>query len=516
MEARWQKATAQLKKLKYVPASVQAKANIIHAKVFAAAFYGIEAASMPPAKMAKLAATIIDVFRSRNDMHRADWCFSTFSSHQSDMDPVAQTLSRRVLQVRRAIDKKKGNQKQIGDLIIKYAEQHKEGTSWPKWFHHREEGGEARPVRYPLPQAHTTTKKFDNNWDDDIKAVGPIGLLIESLVWNGLVIDQHFFIWQRDEEPIDIKTYPYQHLKTQAHMMVARSRTRAEWLAGKGSRPRTIEIDREASQPSDKLTDEEKGIVATAMIGGGMAGNDIASFNEDVEKQCTYCGNELSTADHIKWHCSFFEEVRQVTDSIIAKIPTRYLTACIRCGIAPAMKTDGRKTFWGTIVDSNEDEDIKKAMGVDLSLEMPGNDADETEANEEALEILASKEAEGKNARQVMLAMKGGHGTGENLTFPDREEIEKAMKQHKDEQFIDMYGDGSHTTPHTWWAALGGRGSTSRANQSLRAKGTQRSRTSRYQHSGKQAAPPGKSWLDGSWHSRCRSGADTRLTVPAC
>ena len=110
---------------------------------------------------------------------------------------------------------------------------------------------EARPDRYPLPQAHPTTKNFDNNWDDDIKAVGPIGLLIESLVWNGLVIDQHFFIWQQGEEPIDIKTYPYQHLKTQAHMMVARSRTRAEWLAGKGSRPRTIEIDREASQPSD-------------------------------------------------------------------------------------------------------------------------------------------------------------------------------------------------------------------------------------------------------------------------
>ena len=196
-----------------------------------------------------------------------------------------------------------------------------------------------------MPQAHPTTKNFDKNWDDDIKAVGPIGLLIESLVWNGLVIDHHLFIWQRGEEPIDIKTYPYQHLNTQAHMMVARSRTMAEWLAGKDSRPRTIEIDREASQPSDKLTDEEKGIVTTAMIGGGMAGNDIASFNEDVGKDCTYCGNELSTDDHIKWHCSFFKEIRQATDSVIAKIPLRYLIACIRCGIAPAMKTDGRKTF---------------------------------------------------------------------------------------------------------------------------------------------------------------------------
>ena len=86
-----------------------------------------------------------------------------------------------------------------------------------------------------------------------------------------------------------------------------------------------------------------------------------------------------------------FKEVRQVTDSVIAKIPLRYLTACIRCGIAPAMKTDGRKTFWGSIVEPNEDDDIKKAMCIDLSLETQGVDADKTEANEKASENLGKQ-----------------------------------------------------------------------------------------------------------------------------
>ena len=458
LEARWQKAIAQLKKLRYVPATIQAKAGIIHAKVFAAAFYGIEAASMTPAKTAKLAAAIIDVFRSRNNMHRADWFSSTFSSHQGDMDPVAQTFSRRVLQVRRAIVKKKENQAEFSDLIKTYAEQNKAGERWPTWYHHREEGSDERPDRYPLPQPHPTTKKIDNHWDDEIKAVGPIGLLIESLVWNGLVIDQHLFIWQLGEEPLDIKTFPYQHLKTQAHMMVARARTRAEWTTGKGSRPKTREIDREASQPSDKLSEEERGIVTTSMIGGGMAANDIASINEDVDKMCTYCGEELSTDDHIKWQCSFFKGARQAADSIIAKIPLKYLPACVRCGIAPAMKPDGRKSFWGSIMDDNEDEDIVKAMGIDYSLETPGDNADKTEANEQAMEILEGREARGKNARQIMLAMKGGHGTGINPSFPEKGDIDRAMQNHEEDYFIDMYGDGSHTSPHTWWASLGGSG----------------------------------------------------------
>ena len=122
------------------------------------------------------------------------------------------------------------------------------------------------------------------------------------------------------------------------------------------------------------------------------------------------------------------------------------------------MNTDGRKTFCRSIVDPNEDDDIKKAMVIDLSLETPGDNADKTEANEKAVEILESKEAEGKNARQLMLAMKRGHGTGGNLIFPNKSDIEQAMKQHEGEHFIDMFGDGSHTTLHTWWAALGGSG----------------------------------------------------------
>ena len=66
MEARWEKALNQLKRLRYVPATAEAKVGIIIAKTYVAAFYGIEAARVQPARIAKMTAAVIDVFKSKN------------------------------------------------------------------------------------------------------------------------------------------------------------------------------------------------------------------------------------------------------------------------------------------------------------------------------------------------------------------------------------------------------------------------------------------------------------------
>ena len=50
-----------------------------------------------------------------------------------------------------------------------------------------------------------------------------MGLLIESVVWNGLVIDRDFKIWQTKEEVISILGMPYQDLKKQVHMAATRA-----------------------------------------------------------------------------------------------------------------------------------------------------------------------------------------------------------------------------------------------------------------------------------------------------
>lgn len=65
----------------------------------------------------------------------------------------------------------------------------------------------------PNEQLHPSTNEHDLDCCDDISPLGPIGLLIESVVWHGMRIDDDLRIWQRKEEPISIMEGPYQNLK---------------------------------------------------------------------------------------------------------------------------------------------------------------------------------------------------------------------------------------------------------------------------------------------------------------
>ena len=52
-----------------------------------------------------------------------------------------------------------------------------------------------------------------------------------------------------------------------------------------------------------------------------------------------------------RWECRFFEPKRQEIDPDLAAVPRKYFATCIRCGIAPAMKMEGERTYWGMNVD---------------------------------------------------------------------------------------------------------------------------------------------------------------------
>ena len=54
--------------------------------------------------------------------------------------------------------------------------------------------GKIRPCKYPIEQPDPYTREHDHDWDREIQSLGPIGLLIESIVWSGLVIDAEFRI----------------------------------------------------------------------------------------------------------------------------------------------------------------------------------------------------------------------------------------------------------------------------------------------------------------------------------
>ena len=149
-------------------------------------------------------------------------------------------------------------------------------------------------------------------------------------------------------------------------------------------------------------------------MGGSQALDQIANYNEDVGRTCTYCQETISTSDHIRWVCEHFDPVRREIDDELASIPHKWIPCCLKNGIAPAMRADGRKTHWGTDLSNDSDPKARKLPGENLELHTPGSDARKSEERQAAVEILEDPEVAHVNARQIMLKHKAAHGSGSN------------------------------------------------------------------------------------------------------
>ena len=173
-----------------------------------------------------------------------------------------------------------------------------------------------------------------------------------------------------------------------------------------------LEFDRELCQVSNVLDEVEKGMVATSMMGGNQARCEISKYNENITKVCDHCYETDSTADHIKRSCKTVQPIREGIDPGLAAVPIEYLPMNIRCGIAPAMKHNGKATYWGKALPEQVPEKVKKILGVDRELFTPGVNSDRTSKRQEALEIAEDPDYRYLNARQLILNLKGAHGSG--------------------------------------------------------------------------------------------------------
>ena len=99
--------------------------------------------------------------------------------------------------------------------------------------------------------------------------MGPTGLLIKSVLWHGMKIDDDLRIWQKNEPPIDVIATPFQALKPLMLQAATRARTRAEKSRDTSNLLATefLEIDKEITQVSKELSEEEKGFAMISMMG---------------------------------------------------------------------------------------------------------------------------------------------------------------------------------------------------------------------------------------------------------
>ena len=295
-----------------------------------------------------------------------------------------------------------------------------------------DEGDNNQPATYPPEQPHPSTKEHQKHWNQTITPVGPIGQLIESVLWHGMVVDDQLRVHQKGEPPLDIIKTPFQNLKSLSLRAAARARTRAEWARQTGNvmSNECREIDQDISQVDKSLTECDKGFLRTSLMGSSMHKAAIAGFNQDVDKTCSYCMGPDGSTDHVRWECKHFQSKRVEVDKDLACIPLHYLPMNIRSGVAPAMRHDGKATFWGRKINDDIDEKTKRLLGQDLELHKGGKNADETANKEAARELLEDPENKGLNARQVVLKYKQAHGSGVDLDYPTKQESDTHMAKN--------------------------------------------------------------------------------------
>ena len=98
-----------------------------------------------------------------------------------------------------------------------------------------------------------------------------------------------FIICKPKEQQVSLINVPFQYLKDLVLGIGRRARTES----GRGPKYSKLalkEIDCDATKRSEKLSEEEEGILKTIQMGGGMAMQDLAKLDADVVDVCDYCG----------------------------------------------------------------------------------------------------------------------------------------------------------------------------------------------------------------------------------
>ena len=408
IEARCEAGLMQLTKLRHVNAASGDKVKAILTKVYAGIMYGIEGSDITEVMTARISAAVIDVFRHKNDIHDADWFYTMISNGAiNELDPSIQIMIRRCLELRRAICKRPKTKAKAQLIVDKYIQGSAAAT---RWYEDEPSRVSEKEKEYEVPMQHPSSGTNDS-WKKQIKAKGPIGLLIQSIFRTGAKVTKDFIICKPKEQAVSIPSVPFQYLKELVTGIGRRARTEA----GRGMKYSKIalkEIDCDATKRSGKLSSEEEGILKTIQMGGGLATQDLAKLDAEVADGCEYCGSDNGSWDHIVWTCPVFQAVREDTDKELSKIRSKMMLPCVRRGIAPMMTCSPKETYWGWKLDDPSPAEAK-LMGASGDYQAEGIDHFEVE------EVLMNMSRDGTlNARQAMEAAKGAFSEGVSPVFP--------------------------------------------------------------------------------------------------
>ena len=337
---RMQKTTRAAERLDRWKAPYDKKAAVIRTKLLPKAIYGCECAPVNETGLRTLRTAFAKALTFVTSRRSSDLTFAV-ASKGTDVDPEAAILTKRVASIRRATAISPSQKDLALEIYEEYASIREPGVyTGHEDLRHKEVAAE------PATTERSRIRR-------QCKPMGPVGLLMESLRLNAAALDKEFNIWQRNQIPIGITTVAYQHLQPLVRQMAARNRTARAY----GTRRECEfldEIDEYATQGATKTMEPEDRIVLDVVRTGSAWTRATAFWAGQCDDQlCQICGDTKEESDHF-WFCKGLEVKRKDADDGLAKLDPRFLPIAIRHGIAPAMKADPRKPFWG-MADGGED-----------------------------------------------------------------------------------------------------------------------------------------------------------------
>ena len=196
LNERIERAISKIERLKWIKISRNRKLSIIKTDILQAALYGSETIKASKKSIQRLRSAIANAIGPCSK-HRAIELVFEANDIGKDVDPMVQTLVRKVALIRRIIDKFPEMKQVYVNNISSYQKFYQRGINNPK--------------------RHEVANTRDNE-------MGPIGLLADELYSCGAMLNENLEITQDNEMPINIELMPWQELKRQVEGIAKRQR----------------------------------------------------------------------------------------------------------------------------------------------------------------------------------------------------------------------------------------------------------------------------------------------------
>ena len=257
---RLRRATASVKKLRYLPLPKEDKIKVVQSNILPAALCGIEATSGNKALVGELQAAIVDAIGPRS-VRRAQMGVFELQRDGREMDPEVVQLVRRVALLRRELTKFPEIQGNVRLIIKRYAEKRKAKKDCA------ERGSADCAVAgasqdCPMPEAISREDVEDYEAQQELQTCGPIGFLMDELKRIGARLTDALHIESVGAQSSSIQDLPWQRLKDEVEVWARRART-AKAASSREAYSALTEVDGVAIKAAvSKRTQKEMNIIA--------------------------------------------------------------------------------------------------------------------------------------------------------------------------------------------------------------------------------------------------------------